>query len=159
MSGEEFVIRFVKVSKDLTEFDKLMPKIGGDANAMIYTRIYQTGINAQNEQLRDYTPKYKKKKEKAGHYRGIVDLTYSGRLWSNIRTPTVKSTEADHKAGMVIIGPAGDEYRKILTGLVDGNGRGLQGRGDILDLNKEEISIIQGFVDKWVGEIINANGL
>jgi hypothetical protein len=159
MSGEEFVVRFVKVSKDLTEFDKIMPKIGLSANAMIYSRIYQTGINAQNEPLRDYTDKYKKKKTKAGHYRGLVDLTYSGQLWSNIKSPAVKSTDADHKAGMVIVGPSGDEYRKILTGLVDGNGRGLQGRGDILDLNKEEIGIIQQMTDKWVGEIINANGL
>jgi hypothetical protein len=167
MSGEEFVIRFVKVSKDLTEFDKLMPKIGGDANALIYTRIYQTGINAQGEAFRDYTPKYKEYKSKSrskdpaktGHYRGFVDFTYSGNLWNDIRFPKIKSTDADHKAGMVIIGPAGDEYRKILTGLVEGNGRWLQGRGDILDLNKEEIGIIQQMTDKWVAEIINANGL
>jgi hypothetical protein len=159
MSGEEFIVRFVRVGKDLTEFDKIMPKIGASANAMIYTRIYQTGINAQNEPLRDYKDKYKKKKEKAGHYRGLVDLTYSGRLWSNIKTPVVKSTDAEHKEGVVIVGASGDEYRKILTGLTDGNGRGLEGRGDILDLNKEEIGIIQDMTDKWVSELVNANGL
>ena len=63
------------------------------------------------------------------------------------------------KQGVVIVGASGDEYRKILMGLTDGNGRGLQGRGDILDLNKDEIAVIQQMTDKWVEEIINANGL
>lgn len=159
MNIDTAVQRFIKVGKDFTEFDKIMPKIGLSANAMIYDRIYKTGYNAQGEALRDYTPKYKKKKEKAGHYRGFVDLTYSGKLWSNISIPAVKSTDADHKAGVVIVGASGDEYRKILMGLTDGNGRGLQGRGDILDLNKDEIAVIQEMTDKWVEETINANGL
>jgi hypothetical protein len=159
MNIDTAVQRFIKVGKDFTEFDKIMPKIGLSANEMIYRRIYQTGRNALNEPFRDYTDKYKKKKTKAGHYRGFVDLTYSGSLWSNITLPAVKSTEADHKAGVVIIGASGDEYRKILTGLTDGNGRGLQARGDILDLSKEEVNVIQQMTDKWVEEIINANGL
>jgi hypothetical protein len=167
MNVDQAIQRFIKVGKDFTEFDKIMPKIGASANAMIYQRIYTSGYNAQNEPFRDYTPKYKAYKSKSkskdptktGHYRGFVDFTYSGKLWSNIREPKVKSTDEDHKAGVVIVGASGDEYRKILMGLTDGNGRGLKGRGDILDLNKEEIDVIQQMTDKWVSEVINANGL
>jgi len=159
MSGEEAIQRFIKVSRDLTEFDKIMPKIGFSANALIYDRIYRTGMNAKYEAFRDYTPGYKKYKDKKGHYRGFVDLTFSGRLWSNIRSPAVKSTDTEHKAGVVVIGASGSEYRDILTGLTDGNNKGLKGRGDILDLNNEEISLIQQMTDKWVEEIINTNGL
>jgi hypothetical protein len=159
MNIDTAIQRFIKVGKDFTEFDKIMPKIGASANAMIYQRIYTSGYNAQNEPFRDYTDKYKKYKTKKGHYRGFVDLTFSGRLWSNIQSPVVKSTDEDHKAGVVIVGASGDEYRKILAGLTDGNGKGLQGRGDILDLNKDEIAVIQQMTDKWVEEIINSNGL
>jgi hypothetical protein len=159
MNVDQAIQRFIKVGKDFTEFDKIMPKIGFSANAMICKRVNETGYNAQGEPFRDYTPKYKAYKTKKGYYRGFVDLYWSGRLWSNIKNPVVKSTDADHKEGVVIIGATGDEYRKILAGLTDGNGKGLKGRGDILDLNKEEIDFIQEMTDKWVSEVINANGL
>ncbi len=102
---------------------------------------------------------YKQFREINNRRTDIVDLTWSGRLWSNIRYPAVKSTDADHKAGIAIIGAAGDEYRKILLGLTDGNGKGMKGRGQILDLNKEEISVLEDMVNTWVSDIIKRDGL
>jgi hypothetical protein len=156
MSGEEVLKRLVAVEQNVqAEMDKIMLKLGSSANAMIYDRIYNTGTNAEYQALLDYKPKYKEYKTKKGHYRGFVDLTYSGRLWSNIK---VVSSQSEHSQGHATVSAEGNEYQQILSGLTEGN-KNLRARGQILDLNNEEIGVLQGMVDVWVNDIVKRNGL
>jgi predicted metallopeptidase len=156
MNGAEVAKLLTAAGNDvIINLDKIMLKLGNDANAMIYSRIYQTGTNAEYQDLLSYKPKYKEYKEKKGHYRGFVDLTWSGRLWNNIK---VVSSQGEHSKGHAKISAESLEYQQILSGLTNGN-KNLRARGPILDLNTEEVGILQDEVDKWLTDILKKNGL
>lgn len=156
MNEKEVASKLTAVGQNVSaDMDKIMLKLGMSANGMIYKRINTTGTNANYQELLDYKPKYKEYKKKAGHYRGFVDLTFTGRLWSDIK---VVSSQSEHSQGQATISAESNEYQQILSGLTNGN-KNLRARGQILDLNTEEVGILQEMVTVWVNDIVKKNGL
>jgi len=59
--------------------------IAQDGLVFVDRRITRTGTNSSGKTFPDYSPSYKLEKKRAGKYRGIVDLTFTGEMWRNIK--------------------------------------------------------------------------
>jgi len=218
MSGAEAAKVLTAVGNDvMTSIDKIMLKLGEDANAMIAKRIQETGINAEGIPLPPYSTKpmlvncsnpymtkeactkilgnktEKKAKGKRSQYEkylaaesgefdtkwvtlkkggkkiklfelpegykqfreinnrrtDIVDLMWSGGLWSNIK---VLRAAKEGSMGVARISPESKEYALRLAGITDR-------KGIILDLNKKEVKLLLVEANKWLTDIIKKNGL
>lgn len=132
MSLDDLIGRFTNALNSLdTALTEEMQTVAEDGLAMVDRRIVREGKGTDGP-LPDYTPAYLKKKEKAGRYRGHVDLTLSGDMWKNI--------------GVVSVTPEGDGVRATVGGMdqktrdkMMGNNRKRPG---FLSLTNEEIEIL-----------------
>lgn len=70
----------------------------------------------------------------SGRYRGIVDLTFTGRMWANIKP--IETIHGNNSV-TVSVGAEDEENKKKLEGNTTGNGK-WAGRGEILAINKIE---------------------
>lgn len=90
---------------DLTERE--METIATDGTALLDNRITTTGEGV-NGKLKDYTDAYKKRKEKAGRYRGFVDLSFTTQMWASIGI-----VEQKNEAGKFVVVVGGrDEFTR-----------------------------------------------
>lgn len=91
---------------DLTERE--METIATDGLALLDNRITSTGQGTKGP-LKDYTVAYKNRKEKAGRYRGFVDLSFTTQMWASIGI--VEQKEEGGKFVVVVGGR--DEFSRI----------------------------------------------
>jgi hypothetical protein len=115
-----------------------------DAKDMLQQRLQETGLNSKGQPFRPYSPDYQEKKTKAGKYKGIVDFTDENRMLNNIG---VLDKRSDANKAVVVVGARAEENRAKLAGNMNGNGK-TKGRGDILELQGKEISILAGNMKK-----------
>lgn len=123
-----------------------------DSKALIQQRIQEQGVDADGKEFRDYTKKYKKKKEKAGKYRGVVDFTYTTDMWSSISIIESKILPDQVK---VRIGGVDEPNRLKMQGLAFGQPeRGIKGRGYFLELANDELDLVrEGVGERFTDDI------
>jgi hypothetical protein len=150
MKSEEAIHMMNKVQTEtVNEFGQIMLQVASTANTLIKQRIVEKGLNASNAKFPDYTPKYKKYKTEKGHYRGFVDFTFTGGMWSNVQ---VISSEGEHKKGRARIGAMSDSVNDILSG-------NTEKKGTILDLTQKEITDLSEMMENALVEVWHKNGL
>lgn len=66
------------------EVEAILGRMALDSKAVIQDRVQEEGKSAANVPFADYTPQYKRSKQKKGRYTGKVDLTDTGDMWRNI---------------------------------------------------------------------------
>jgi hypothetical protein len=115
-----------------------------DAKDMIQQRLQETGRDSKGNPFRPYSPEYQKEKTKAGKYKGIVDFTDENRMLNNIG---VLDKRSDVNKAVVVVGARAEENRAKLAGNMNGNGK-TKGRGDILELQGKEISVLAANMKK-----------
>ena len=105
MKSNEFINKVRELRRRLPEMTQRNAEIGAhDAVALIVLRIQEKGLDSDGEKLRDYTPKYKTRKERAGRYRGFVDLTYSGDMFGSVGIDAAKVTNKSGSKSHIKIG-------------------------------------------------------
>lgn len=126
--------------------------IAKDAVAEIKNRIQEKGLNAEEQDLSGYTPAYKRTKEKAGKYRGYVDLTgISKNSGDMFRKLNIVETKQEGSKYIVNVGGT-DEFSQKK---IDWNS---EIRGDILRLSTKEEDLAQQTMDDEFQKIIDQNG-
>ena len=106
--------------------------VAQDGLALVDRRITREGKNAQGNAFPRYTPGYEAQKKRAGRYRGIVDLQFTGDMWKNTRV--VSNTVSGTSVRVVVAG--GDKFTQDK---IDGNS---DLRGDILQVSEKEVQIL-----------------
>ena len=80
------------VSEIEKELPNLLSEVAVNANSLIQLRVQETGINASGTKLGDYSDGvYKSTRSDRGLPTNFVNLTFTGRMWSNIDIISVKS--------------------------------------------------------------------
>ncbi|MES2395673.1 MAG: hypothetical protein V4549_06705 [Bacteroidota bacterium] len=119
-----------------------------DAKALIRNRIQEKGLNAEEQELDGYSPGYKKKKEKAGKYRGFTDMTLTGDMWR--KTETISAEQRGHKYVVTVGGKDQLSENKI-----EWNS---EHYGDILEVSSKEEQLLEQTMDDEIQKIIDQNG-
>lgn len=114
------------------ETEREMETIATDGYALTDRRITTTGRSFTGAQFPDYTAPYKAKKQKAGRYRGFVDLQFSGQMLASVGI--IERHTAPGKV-VVVLGGRDEQTRKKLEG-------NEKKRPGILKNSKEEIAIL-----------------
>lgn len=127
----------------IDRFDKLLSDYGmittdevttvaEDGLVLVDRRITRTGKKADGALLPDYSIGYKLEKKRAGKYRGFVDLTYTGKMWRDIK---IVSTESTAQGVKVVVGGSTPDARVKMESNADV-------RGDFLQLSNAEVEIL-----------------
>lgn len=140
MNLDDFIASLNKLNAELPSLVLKNTEIAAlDALALADARVTDTGISASGTPFDDYTPEYKKKKTKAGRYRGHVDFSLTGQMLASTSTgferigPTEKSISGN-KAKVVFDG-RDDLTRKKLAG-------NAKKRGPFLNPSASELAIV-----------------
>lgn len=121
------------------------------ARGMIRERVQGFGVNAQGSHFRDYSPGYKKSKQKAGKYQGFTDFSFTTRMWQD--TQIVSSTsEANEAVGVAKISQLSQENKDKMA-------KNTKSFGPIMELSKEEIATLQDDYNNRILDIFARNGL
>jgi len=117
----------------------LFDRIGQYMIRRITDRTDSQHVDADGKAFKPYTPEYQKYREKKGRS-AAVNLTYTGRMMSNIRGGKVISQSDSH----VEIGVSGAEIKK--AAYVQEAGR------EFLGINRDDERGIDQIVDEWIAE-------
>lgn len=121
-----------------------MTTIAEDGLVMVDRRITRQGLSANGKPLGPYSPGYLAHKKAAGKYRGIVDLTFTGEMWRNI-----KIVGKFQSGTMTTIRVGASD---AVTQAKMENNADL--RGDFMDLSAEELAIlIADSQERWFGNL------
>ena len=102
------------------------------AKATIELRIVYSGKDAEGNPFKPYTERYRKKKEDAKRFRGFVDFTFTGQLWSSIG---IIEQKQDGNDWVVSLSGRDETSRAIMEGL-DGD------RKRWFTLSQDEIKVL-----------------
>lgn len=133
MTLEAMIGNFDRLIGDLdTITEKEIATTATDGVLLLDRRITRTGAGVDGP-LKDYTPQYKARKEKAGKYRGFVDLQFTTQMWASIGI-----IEQRNEAGrfVVLIGGRDEFTRKKMQG-------NEKARPGVYNLRKEEVKILR----------------
>lgn len=117
---------------------EVMVGVAANAIAMVRRRVVEQGTNASGtsfQSIREYRPDYKDYKEKRGRYRGFVDFTLEGRMFSNTQV-SLESDYIDKSAATynsITIRPLSPENREKLE-------KNTRKWGKILALSTDEVN-------------------
>lgn len=142
---DELIGQIPQIVLDGTEVGAL------DALALVDERNTQTGIDANGTAYVDYTPSYKKRKEKLGWYRGHVDFVLTGQMMASTTTGlenivATEKTIAGTTAKVVFDGRDENTRKKI-----EGNNRKRPG---FLTPSKSEVETASETATEYVEERI-----
>lgn len=112
--------------------------------ALVDNRITSTGTNENGAPFQDYTPSYKKYKEKAGRYRGHVDFMLSGEMLASTTTGFENITESSKSLSGANASITFDGRDELTKKKLDGNNTARPG---FLNLSKDEIKNITGIAN------------
>lgn len=133
MNLDELISRYDEL---LQGFDPLIldetTNVAQDGLVLVDRRITREGLNAKGSPLPDYSPGYKLEKKRAGKYRGIVDLTFTGQMW---RETQIVSAVSQGSNAVVTIAGTTPHTRAKMEGNADL-------RGDFLELSDKEVEIL-----------------
>ncbi len=122
-----------------------------DCIALVDQRITQTGKDVNGQAFTDYTPSYKKRKEKKGRYRGFVDFQDTTQMLASTQTGlkniNTKRKDFQGTTAIVIIGPLDEETRKK----VEGNDKSRPG---FLLPSKAEVERVEKIRQKRIEDMI-----
>lgn len=118
-------------------------KVGLDGKALIQQRVQEKGLTADLKKTPDYSPLYKKKRQKKGLQTNYMDLTYTGSMWRSIGyTGTKQGKET-------VVSIAGrDEFTQ---NKIDWNS---EKQFEVLKLSKEEEDILQEIFEEEMERVI-----
>lgn len=135
MNLDELIAVYSKVIGDLEDPIMLdeMTTIAQDGLVLVDRRITRQGLSSTGKPLPDYSPGYKLEKKRAGKYRGIVDLTFTGEMWR--RTKIVSKFQDGGGKTTVIVGASDAETQAKMENNADL-------RGDYLALSEQEEEIL-----------------
>jgi hypothetical protein len=111
----------------------------------IVHRHTEEGKSATGQTHKQYTVAYLKKKQKAGKYKGFVDLQYSTRMWAG--TGVVGKETSEDGFLVTIAGKNVETQTKL-----DANS---ERYGDLLELSTEEIDNLAARFDNELQRFIN----
>lgn len=133
MTLDEMIGNFDRLIGDLDSItEKEIETTATDGLLLLDRRITSTGESA-NGPLKDYVPSYKAFKQKAGKYRGFVDLQFTTQMWASIGI-----VEQKNEAGkfVVVIGGRDEFTRKKMAG-------NEKARPGVYNLKTEEVTILR----------------
>lgn len=123
------------------------------ALALVDLRITGKGINASGSAFQDYTPAYKRRKEKLGRYRGHVDFQLTGQMLASTTTTfeRIGITERSVNNGRARIAFDGrdETTRKKLAG-------NNKVRPGFLNPSKEEMKMVTKAANEGLSEDLSA---
>ena len=151
MTFEEYNQRINGVIDDIKggAHSQIMAEMALDAIALIKQRIIGTGRNAEGEQFKDYSKRYKAFKKKAGKYRGFVDFSFSTRMWANIK---LVSSDSQLRKGIAKISATTTFEQDKLNW-------NTEKKGEILALSDYERDMLLDIYDEKILNIFRRNGL
>lgn len=126
----------------------IVQTIALDAKALIRNRIQEKGLNAEEQALDGYTPAYKKKKEKAGKYRGFTDTTFTGDMWRK-----TEITSAEQRGDQYVVTVGGKD--QFSENKLEWNS---EHYGDLLEVSSKEEDALAQVYDDEIQKIIDQNG-
>lgn len=143
MANNQFINNLDALIKDIPIImGDLLLKVGSDAKVLIQQRIQQEGQNASGGRTPDYSPLYKKKRQKKGLQTNYMDLTYTGEMFRSIGL-TEKKTKDE-----VIVSVAGrDEFTQ---NKINWNS---EKHFEVLKLSKQEEAILQESFDNELYDV------
>lgn len=179
MNSEEYVNSLDNLMVNLQkEAGNILVSVGSVATSLIKERIQTSGTNAEGGRYRAYEDWYQKYKTAKGKNKGFTDFSFTNRMWNNIDVILDKSTDE------VVIITAKDKGQKGSTESIPVKAHVRKGKkipastkqvykpsnyeklekntksfGDILNLSKQEITIVAEEYDNGVQNIINMVGL
>lgn len=84
-ANNQFILNLNALIKDLPIImSDILLTMGLDAKALIQQRVQEKGLNASGGKTPDYSPMYKKQRQKKGLQTNYMDLTNTGSMWRSI---------------------------------------------------------------------------
>ena len=103
------------------------------------------GVDAQGRKHTPYTPRYKKKREKAGKQTGVVDFRFTGGLKDSLHEEIVSSSES--------IVTVDEEHEAIAEGLQTGIGKKKVNPRNLFDVGDKTGQAIEGDIVKSIDSL------
>lgn len=118
---DDLLAAFKRLEKDMPAILVEQTAVAGnDCLGLVDQRITETGKDVNGQSFTDYTPSYKKRKEKKGRYRGFVDFQDTTQMLASTQTGlkniNTKRKDFQGTTAIVIIGPLDEETRKKVEG-------------------------------------------
>lgn len=110
-----------------------------DAKALIQQRVQEKGLNALGGKTPDYSPSYKKQREKKGRQVGFMDLTMTGDMWQS--TGVTDRKQEGEKFTATLAGR--DEFAQLK---IDVNSKK---HFEVLKLSTDEEKVLEQFFDEY----------
>lgn len=153
MTAEEYSKRFQNVISELQNgaMGDILVATANEAQMMIKERIQERGIDANGARYKDYTEAYKKRKQKAGKYRGFTDFSFTTRMWQNVQLVS-STSEAGEDVGRATISAKSEENRVKLQA-------NTERFGGILELSEGEIDTLRQSYKDRIYNIWERNGI
>ena len=129
------------------ELPDVMLEASITAKSIVQDRIQETGKDAESVAFRDYAESTKKIRNKKGRQTIFVDLTDTGRMWSNIGVVNVQGSK---NISIVSVGGKNEFTKQKLRDNTERFGR-------IMDLSIMEQQDISQVIDFGVRRIIERN--